>query len=284
MKKRIMLDYLVMTIGAVIQGIAVGIFLEPFGIAPGGVLGIAVMLSKIIRIKTGTLILLINIPLLISAFFFLGKKFFVRTMYATVLSSVFIDYFSTFKIVFDDILLCAVTGGGLVAISLGLIFKSGGTTGGVDIIVRFLRLAFSHLKSGLIFFLVDGAVCVIMGLVNQNFNTAFYSFVALGVSSKLLDLVLYGSDEAKLVFIFSEKHDEIMKKLLISLDLGASYISGEGGFSQKEQKIIMCAIKKSRYPKLEKTIKSIDEKSFMVVSSASEVYGKGFKNYSDLLL
>lgn len=282
--KNVFLSYLLIVFGAVAQGVGVGLFLDPYGIAPGGVMGIAIMISKFTGFKTGSLILLINLPLLAVSFFFFGKTFFTRTLVATVLVSASIDLFSTFPPASEDKLLCSLAGGALIAISLGAVFHAGGSTGGMDIIVRFLRKALPQLKSGTIFLIVDGAICFLSGFVFKDINTALYAFVALAVSSKLLDFVLYGSDEAKLVFVFSEKNEEIMKHLLVKLEVGASYLSGEGGFYGSEQKIIMCAIKKSRFPKLEEVVKSVDSKSFMVVSSASEIYGKGFKNYNELLL
>ena len=271
-------------LGAVAQGVGVGLFLDPYGIAPGGVTGIAIMISKFTDCKTGSLILLINLPLPAAAFFCLGRTFFVRTTVATFLVSVFVDIFSGFSPPSSDRIICAIAGGTLIAISLGLIFHAGGSTGGMDIVVRFLRNSFPHVKSGTIFLAIDGIICLLMGVVFRNINNALYAFVALAVNSKLLDFFLYGSDEAKLVFIFSEKSEKIMKSLLMNLDVGASYLTGEGGFSGNRQKIIMCAIKKSRFPKLSEIVKSVDQCSFMVVSSASEIYGKGFKNYNELLL
>jgi len=276
--------YLAIVLGALAQGIGIGLFLDPYGMAPGGVMGIAIMISKFTGFQTGSLILIINLPLLASAFFFFGRSFFVRTTVATLLVSLSVDFFSKITPPSEDRIICAVAGGSLIAISLGVIFKAGGSTGGMDIIVRFLRKSFPHLKSGTIFLIVDGIICAFMGIAFRNVNNALYAFVALAVCSRLLDLILYGADEAKLVFIFSDKSDKIMKSLLVNLEVGASYLTGEGGFSGNKQKIIMCAIKKSRFPKLSEIVKDIDEKSFMVVSSASEIYGKGFKKYNELLL
>ena len=276
--------YFLIVLGAIAQGIGIGLFLDPYGIAPGGVMGIAIMISNFTGFQTGSLILLINLPLLAAAFFFFGRSFFVRTTVATFLVSVSVDIFSEFTPPSDDRIICAIAGGALIAFSLGIIFHAGGSTGGMDIIVRFLRKAFPHLKSGTIFLIIDGIICVFMGVVFKNVNNALYAFVALAVCSKLLDLILYGADEAKLVFIFTEKSEKIMKSLLLNLEVGASYLSGEGGFSGENKKIIMCAIKKSRFPKLSQIVKEIDDKSFMVVSSASEIYGKGFKKYNEILL
>lgn len=282
--KNKILCYFLIGVSAAVQGVGISLFLEPYGIAPGGVTGIAMMISHFTGFKTGSLILLINLPLLMASFFFFGKVFFARTLFATILVSAFTDLFSNFPPVGDDRIISAIAGGALIALSLGIIFRAGGSTGGVDVVVRFLRKAFPQLKAGSIFLMVDGVICSLMGIVFANINNALYAFVALGVCSKLLDYVLYGGDEAKLVFIFSEKSEDIMKNLLIRLEVGASYITGEGGFSGNKRKIIMCAIRKSVFPKLEELVKGCDEKSFMVVSSASEIYGKGFKNYGEMPL
>ena len=278
------LNYVMIAFGSVCQGIGVGMFLEPYGIAPGGVMGISIMVSKLTGATTGSLMLLINLPLLAASFFLFGRIFFTRTVAATFLVSAAIDFFSRFSPPSEDRILCAVAGGALVAFSIGIIFRAGGSTGGMDVVVKFLRKKFPQLKSGTLFLIVDGIISAASGFVFKNVNNALYAFVALFVSTRLLDFVLYGADEARLVFSFSNKNEEIIKHILLRLDAGASYILGEGGFSGEGQKIIMCAIKKSRFPRLEEIVKSIDESSFMVVSSASEIFGKGFKSYNKLLL
>ena len=276
--------YTLMVLGAAVQGVGVSLFLEPYGIAPGGVMGISIMISKFIPVGTGTIMILINLPLLAVSYKFLGRTFFARTLFSTLLCSAFIDFFSRFSPASDDKILCSVAGGALIAVSLGIIFQAGGSTGGMDIIVRFLRNAFPQLKSGTLFLILDGFICLISAVVFRNINNALYALVALAVCSRLLDFLLYGADEARLVFIFSKKSDDIMHRLLIKTNSGASFLSGEGGFTGEKTKIIMCAIKKSRYNKLEKIVKETDNNAFMIVTSANEIFGKGFKNYSELLL
>lgn len=276
--------YFLIVSGAMVQGIGISVFLAPYGIAPGGVMGIAIMLKKFMSLNTASIIFLINIPLIITAFFAFGREFFIKTSVATTFVSLWVEFFSKYKPVSDDKLLCAVFGGALIALSLGMVFHAGGSTGGMDIVVRLLRKVFPHIRTGTIFLLADGLICTLMGVVYHNVNNALYAFVALAVCSKLLDLILYGADEAKLVFIFSDKNEMIMNNLLEKLKVGASYIEGKGGFYGQSINIIMCAIKKSRFPKLSQIVKETDERSFMVVSSANEIYGKGFKKYNEHLL
>lgn len=272
-------NYLLIVVGSVIYGAGVGLFLTPHGIAPGGVTGISIMLNKFTGVTVGAFVMLINLPLLAVAFFKLGKRFFVRTLWATTLSSAAIDYFSSFGAASGELILSALAGGALMAVAVGLIFHAGGTTGGSDIVVKFLRRRYPHIKSGTIFLLIDGAISIASGFVFRDVDMALYALAALTVSSMVLDFVLYGADEAKLIFIFSEKSSEIMAKILGTLDSGASFVTGYGGYSGEKREIIMCALKKQRFSKLSEIVMETDEKAFMVVSSASEIYGSGFMGY-----
>lgn len=273
-------NYLLIIIGAVAYGAGVGLFLEPYHIAPGGVTGISIMVSNFTGISTGALILLINLPLLLLALVKMGGEFFVKTLVATAVASAAIDRFSQVGAVCSERMISAFAGGALMAASMGLIFRCGGTTGGSDIVVRLLRRRYPHIKSGTVFLVIDGIISVTSGLVFRNLEVALYALSALTVSSKVLDFVLYGTDEAKLVFIFSEKSGLIMEKILRDLDAGASFISGNGGYSGREEHIIMCALKKPRLGKLSDIVKETDGSAFMVVSSATEIYGVNFKGYS----
>lgn len=273
-------NYLLLIFGSLIYGLSVGMFLEPKSIAPGGVTGVSIMINSVIDISVGTLVLVINIPLLIIAFFKLGREFFIKTLVTILMVSFFIDFFSRFGPASDEYILCALAGGALLAIGIGLIFHGGGTTGGSDIIVKMLRRKYPHIKTGTLFIIIDGIIASASGIVFGEIEIALYALIALLVCSSVLDFVLYGADEAKLVFIFSDKNIEIMDKIITTLDAGASFISGQGGYTKKDRKVIICALKKQRLPKLNDIVKETDDKAFMVISSASEIFGVGFKGYN----
>ncbi|MBQ3516804.1 MAG: YitT family protein [Lachnospiraceae bacterium] len=257
----------------------VALFLDPNNLAPGGVTGVSILLNRLIHVETGTLILLLNIPLLIIAWRKFGLRFVAGTLSSLVLISVFTNMFEKMEPITTDLLLAAVAGGICIAVGLGTVLKSGLTTGGTDIVVRLLRLKHPHLKTGSLFLIVD--LIVISGslLVFRDFEKAMYAVIAIMITSWVLDLVLYGKDEAKLIYIISDEPARIAKQLLEDLDVGVTYLEGTGAYTDKKKKIIMCVVRKRVAPKVEEVVKSIDSGAFMIVTSASEIFGQGYKSY-----
>lgn len=257
----------------------VALFLDPNNLAPGGVTGVSILLNRLIHVETGTLILLLNIPLLIIAWKKFGWRFVAGTLSALVLISAFTNLFERFEPITNDMLLAAVAGGICIAIGLGMVLKSGLTTGGTDIVVRLLRIKNPHLKTGSLFLIVD--LIVISGslLVFRDFEKAMYAVIAIMITSWVLDLVLYGKDEAKLIYIISDEPEKMAKQFMEELDIGVTYLEGTGAYTDKKKKIIMCVVKKRIAPKVEEVVKLTDSNAFMIVTSASEIFGEGYKSY-----
>lgn len=273
------LDYLRITVASAIYSVAVSLFLDPNSLAPGGVTGIAIILNRLIPVETGTLILLINIPILLLGAWKFGLRFSLSTIYCTVLTSLFTNLLSSVKAVTADPLLAALVGGSLSAVGIGWVFKSGATTGGTDIIIKLLRIRMPHLRTGGLFLAMDAVIVAISAFVFKNTDVALYAGLTVFVISLVLDLVLYGRDEAKLIFIISDRSEQITGRLLEELDIGVTHMQGSGAFSGKEKKVIMCAAKKAVAPKTEVIVKEEDPQAFMIVTSATEIYGEGYKSY-----
>lgn len=276
--KRKVLDYIFITFSAFLYATAISLFLDPNSLAPGGVTGISIILSRLIPIPTGTLILLLNIPILILGTWKFGVKFIVSTLYCIGLVSLFTNFLSPFGAVTEDPLLAALAGSSLVAVGVGGVFKAGATTGGVDIIIKVLRLKYPHLKTGSLFLIMDTAVVTLSAFVFKDIDRALYAGLAVIVTSLVLDMVLYGRDGAKMIFIISDHSEEIGKRLLEDLDVGVTYVKGSGAYSGKDKKVIMCIMRKQLAPKAEEIIKQEDPQAFMIVTSATEIYGEGYKN------
>lgn len=275
-------DYLVITFASAVYAVAVSLFLDPNSLAPGGVTGIAIILNRLTGLETGTWVLFINIPIIALGTWKLGWRFILSTGYCTLISSLFINLLSPFGAVTEDLLLAAVAGGCLMAVGLGLVFKSGATTGGTDIIVKLLRIRFPQLKTGFLFFVTDAVIVAASGIVFKNVDVALYAGIVIAINSLLMDVVLYGRDGAKLVFIISDKHENITKRILEELDIGVTYISGSGAYSGKEKNIIMCVMKKQISPRAEAIVREEDPLAFMIVTSATEIFGEGYKSiYSE---
>lgn len=266
------------TAAAAIYAVSVSLFLDPNSLAPGGVTGIAIILNRLTGLETGTWMFAINIPILVMGIWKFGWRFILSTLYCTLLMSGFTNYLAPMGALTRDPLLAALAGGSLMAVSLGMVFKAGATSGGTDIIVKLLRLKLPHLKTGLLFLLTDAVIVTASAFVFKDIDTALYAGLVVFINSVLLDVVLYGRDGAKMFFIISDHHREIGKRLLEELDISATYISGRGAYSGMDKDVILCVVKKHLSPKLEEIVRQEDPKAFTIITSATEIYGEGYKS------
>jgi uncharacterized membrane-anchored protein YitT (DUF2179 family) len=275
---RFFYKYIKITAACFVFAAAVSLILEPNELATGGVTGISIILNKVSGIPTGTWFMIINIPIILLGIWKFGVKFIVSTIYSTALVSIFTNLLADYNPLTSDPLLAALAGGSLGAAALGVVFKSGSTTGGTDIIVKVLRVRFPQLKTSVLVLIMDVAIVSLSALVFKNVDRALYSGLAVIIMSFVMDKVLYGTDGAKLIFIISDMSGQIAEKLLNEVQIGVTYIEGRGAYSGKEKQVIMCVIRKQLFPKAEEVIKEVDGEAFMIVSSASEIYGEGYKN------
>lgn len=276
---KIIRNYAVITVFSLTYAVGISLFLSPNHLAPGGVSGLSIMLSHFTPIPAGTWILLFNIPILALGLWKFGLKFLISTVYCTAISSAFINMLSVFPALTEDKLLAAVAGASVMSASIGMIMKVGATTGGVDIIVKVLRLKYRHLKTGNLYLMLDAFVVTFSGLLFRNLETALYAAVAIFVSSVVLDTVLYGKDGAKMIYIISDRPEQITDRLLEDLDIGVTFLRGEGAYSGKEKKVLLCAMRKPIAPKAQQIVKEEDPMAFMIVTDATEIFGEGHKSY-----
>lgn len=273
-------EYGIMIFGTIIYAIGIAMFLEPNHLAPGGVTGISIILNSFIPLETGTLIFVINIPLIILGYLKLGRKLVWRTFFCVALTSAVVDVIGNYygQAVTDDLLISAITGAGMVGLGIGLIMKQQGTTGGSDIIVRLIRKRFPHIKTGKIFSVLDCAIVAVSAVVFRDIVIALYALIAVASSAFVLDRVLYGTDEAMLTYIISDHSQAIADRLLKDLEVGVTFIQGKGAYSGRQKDVILVVMRKPVGPKAEEIIKEVDPTAFMIVSSAHEIYGQGYKN------
>ena len=276
--KRRILDYLMITAASVIYAMAVSLFLDPNSLAPGGVTGIAIILSSVTRIETGTWFLMINIPIMFLGMWKFGFRFLLSTLYCTVLISELTNLLAPIGAATADPLLAAIAGSALMALAMGSVFKAGATTGGSDVVVKVLRIHFPHMKTGTIFMCIDSVIVAISAFVFRDIDNALYAGITAFMTSFLLDIVLYGRDGAKLVYVISDNSEVITGRILEELDIGVTHVRGIGAYSGKDKNVIMCVVHKQLYPKLEEIVKEEDAYAFLIVTGATEIYGEGYKN------
>lgn len=265
------------TIGAAIYAAAVSLFLDPNGIVPGGFTGIAMMMAEFTPFQTGTISLFLNIPLLIAGIFVFGFKFLGTTAYSVAASSLFMNLLSPIGALTDNLMLASLAGGAIMAVGLEIVLLQGATTGGTDIVVKMMRRLFRGISAGKFFLCADGLVVFCSAIVFKNIDAGLYAAICIVVSSYLMDAMLLGKDQAKLIFIISDKHKEITERLLKELDVGATYLDGQGAYSGNGKKVVLCVVKKWLIGKALKIVKTEDTKSFAIVTTANEVFGEGYK-------
>ena len=271
--------YILITLGTAFFGAGISLFIDPNNFAPGGVSGLSVVLSRVLPLDTGTLFLLVNIPIMIFGWWKFGRRFLFVTLYAIVMVSLFTILFESFQPLTRQPMLAAIFGGAVVALGMGIVLRSGGTTGGTDVVVKYLRLKKPHLKTGTLFLIIDAIVIGLSGIVFGDIDAMLYGAVSAMVTSYVLDLVLYGKDEARMIYIISDVSDKITGRILEEMKVGVTHLQGSGGYARKEKRVILCVVKKQSAYKVEEIVKQEDGKAFMIVTSASEIYGEGYKSY-----
>lgn len=278
--KRIVIDLIYYTAGSFLYAVSVNCFSAPNTIAPGGVTGLATAVHYLIpQAPIGSMILMFNIPLLVAAWRRCGRVFAVRTLLCTVLVTTVIDVTVRWLPVYvGDLFLASVMGGVLSGVGLGLIFLRGGSTGGTEVAARLLEQRFPHISVGHLMLAVDAAVIAVAALIFRNAESAMYAAVLTFVTTTLIDTLVYGSMGGKLVLIFSEHRREIAQAILTTLNRGVTKLYSRGGFSETEGEVLVCAVGRTQVHGLRQLVAKLDPAAFMVITSAEEVLGKGFKN------
>jgi uncharacterized membrane-anchored protein YitT (DUF2179 family) len=272
-------SYGVITVACVIYAVGFNWCYEPNSIAFGGVTGIAQIINAITgRPSIGILIIIMNIPLFLLGWRFIGGHLLLSSLFAMGLSSLFIDLLElVHQFTPMEPLLASIYGGLLMGTSLGLVFRQGATTGGTDVIARLLKLKMPWFPMGKLLMSVDLSVIVISAVAFQSLNTALYGLVALYISTIVMDGILYGIDRSRVAYIITRQPVEIARSIISDMDRGVTILQGKGGYSGEEKHVLLCAFKERQIVALKNTVKTIDPTAFLIVCDAHEVFGDGFR-------
>lgn len=283
MKRRAVLrwiiDLAIILFGSALYALGVHSFVSPNNIAPGGVTGIAVVLTSLLPVKVGTLILAFNIPLIILGFIFLNKSTMIKTLISVAAVTFFTDYLGqyvpTYSAEGGNGIVAALFGGALMGIGLGLNYQREGTTGGTDIVTKIIQRFHPDMKLSVITGALDILVVCFGMLVYKDINVVLFAVVAIFVQSKVIDFIVYGTQESRFLMIFSEHSKEIAKKLL-EQGRGVTLFKAEGAYSGDERQVIATAVHRTAYSKVKRLVRETDPQAFVVMTSAAEVFGQGF--------
>ena len=272
------LDIIFDLLGSFSFSVGIQVFSSPNNIAPGGATGLSVILNYLTGISIGTFSFLINVPLLVAAWFLLGKRFALKTLKTVVVLSVMLELTGFLLPAYHgDALLAALYGGVFEGFGLALVLMRGGTTGGSDVASKLLQLKAPGLSVGRLILFIDGCVLVTAALVYQNIENALYGLIAIFTSTRILDSILYGLDAGRVVMIISDYYREISAAVISELGRGCTRLRAEGSYTNIERPVLLCAVRRSQYYTLKRIVNRIDVNAFVVVLEAGEILGEGFK-------
>jgi len=264
-------------LGGAVYGLALNMFMAPNNIAPGGFSGVSTLLHYLFGTPIGVMIMVLNLPLFIWAIVRLGWQFTAKTIGATLGLSLMIDLMALFVTPYQgNTLLAALYGGVLSGTGLSLFFMRGATTGGSDLLAKMIQGKFRHLSMGNLILLVDIVIIAAAVVVYRNIENGLYAMVTIFVSTKVIDALLYGLNTGRLMFIVTQRADEIKSVVMERVSRGVTEISAKGAYTGSQSPMLMCAVKRSEVFKIRDIVKEADPKAFIIISEANEIIGEGF--------
>ena len=275
--KRVIVDWSGTLIGSAIMAFGISSFLLPNQLSSGGFSGIATITYYLLKIPMGTVMIMLNIPLFIFAGYKLGREFLIKLIIGTISLSVFIDIFDKYPPITTDRFLACIYGGLIIGIGTAIILKVNSSTGGTDLIANIIKAYDNNISISKYLTIIDLAIIILNVLFFRQIEIGLYSIIAIYLYGKMVDVIFEGVYFTKLLFIISDKNEEISDSIEKNVKRGVTGLYGKGMYSDKDKLVLICAASRGDIYKIKKLAKEIDEKCFIVVANAREVLGEGFK-------
>jgi len=268
-------------LGSAVFAVGIQWFYHPATLLSGGVTGIAMIINYIWSLPTGTVMFVLNLPLFLIAFKNYGWRFVAGSLLGTFACSLFIDLLSLVRVdITAEPFLASVFGGIITGLGLGIVYATGATTGGTDIIAKLIREKYPYVNFGTMILFLDAAIIAVYALIFRKYENAMYTVIAVYIAARVIDLVLYGSSQSKLCHIISEYSDEIKLAIVEKLNRGVTVLSGKGAYSGQDKQILLCVVKRQQIVEIKKIVKNIDKSAFVIVTDTRDVFGEGFGDIS----
>lgn len=275
--RTIIIEYVGTIIGAAIMAFGVSSFLLPCQLSSGGIAGIATITYYLLKVPMGTMIMIINIPLFLFAGYRIGKEFFIKSLVGTISLSVFIDILEKYPPVTTDRFLASIYGGVIIGIGTAVILKVGSSTGGTELIASLIKTYNPYISLSRYLTIIDIVIVALNVIFLGQIEIGLYSAIAIYLYGKMVDIIFEGIYFTKLLFIISDKNQEISDAIVNEVKRGVTGLYGKGMYKEKDKLILICAASRRDVYKIKDLARKIDKRSFIVVANAREVVGKGFK-------
>lgn len=274
--KKYALEYIYIIIGAFLMAVSTALFLLPNQLSTGGISGISTILYYLCNYPVGLTMLLINVPLFVIAMVKVNKRLFFKSILGTVLLSVFIDLLENLSPITNDRFLACIYGGIIMGIGTAIILKAGASTGGTDLLSYVIRAYNNKFKSSRVIIIADTIIIFFNIIFFKEIEIGLYSVIAIYLMGKMIDIIFEGIYFTKIMFIISEKYEEISKEIGILVKRGSTGIYSKGMYSGKQNVMLFCVASRKEVAEIKQIIKQIDKNAFIVTTDAIETLGKGF--------
>ncbi len=275
MKQSKLADYIAIAFGAALTGLGLNAFNIANRLAEGGIAGVSILLKLSLGWDPGLVTFLANLPLMALGWRIFGGQALAMTVFGTVCLSAALSAFGWVRYPVDDPLVAALLAGCTVGSGLGIVFRFGGTTGGVDILARILRKYWGW-RIGRIIFIADIAV-VGASLIYLDVKQAVYTLIAVFVGAQVIDLVQEAGYSMRAATIISDEHEQIAARIMMELERGVTYLEGSGAYSGKPRRVLYVVLSRAEVVRLKKLVLSSDPRAFFSIFDAGEVIGEGFR-------
>ena len=268
--------YALVGLGCLISAAGINAFFVPNKLLSGGINGIAMFTYFLYGWPIGLVSVILNIPLFIVAYKFLDREYTLGALYGLLIFSAVIDSTSylTAHAVVDDVLLASIYGGIVVGVGAGIVFRAGGSSGGLDIVAAIMKKYYGY-NMGMAGFAVNAVIMCVAGLL-FGAKLAMYTLISMFVGASVTDKVIEGFNRQKTVMIISDYSEKMAAGILTEIGRGVTILNGEGAYTHSSKKVILVVVTRTQVPKIKSIAEKIDPNAFMVVNDAAEVMGRGF--------
>lgn len=275
--KKIIIEGLYIILGCSLMAAGTSFFLLPNQLSSGGFAGISTIIYYLFDLPLGTTMLILNIPLIILTIIRVGKETAIKGIFGTIVLSTLIDIFEKFNPLTEDRLLACIYGGILIGLGTAIVLKANASTGGTDLLSYIIRSFKPHYRASNLIVIIDIAIVLLNVIFFKEIEVGLYSAIAIYLSGKMIDIVFEGIYFTKTMFIVSNKYKEISQIIGEKLDRGSTAIYAKGMYTRERKMILWCVASRGEIAKIKQIAEEIDPRAFIVISSAREAWGKGFK-------
>lgn len=270
-------DYILLILGCMIMAFSTSFFLLPNQLSSGGFTGIATITYYLFKLPVGAVLIALNIPLLIISYFRIGKKFLVKSLLGTSFLAIFIDIFDKFPPLTEDRILGCIYGGIIMGIGTSLILSSSSSTGGTDLLSYIIKSYKPYYRTSNLIVAIDIIIVALNVIFFKDIEIGLYSAITIYLMGKMIDIIFEGIYFTKMIFIVSDKYEEISNKIEENVRRGVTGLEAKGMYTNEGKMMLWCISSRNETIRIKQICREIDKNCFIVICNAREAYGIGFK-------